>query len=168
MKLTDVGRDASQDDLLLAGSLDSVAEFLVVPGVDFTLALDESSIGVRLEDLLGQGTVGALLGRGSHDGGDVEQIANLGMGHHVVAVQGRVPVARETVQADLEIKDDQKLDGQLAAVRSHLVWSGTYRIVLVETFPLNRWIERTFLSPPSSSFQGLDVLRGAAKAVATM
>lgn len=55
----DVGRDAGNDDLLLLGGLDSVAELLVVPGVDLAVSLDERRAGVHLQDLVGEGTIGA-------------------------------------------------------------------------------------------------------------
>lgn len=59
MGRADIGDNSSKDDLSLAGSLDSSLEVLVVPGIDFTLALDESCVGVHASNLLWQGSVGA-------------------------------------------------------------------------------------------------------------
>ncbi len=82
---TDVGHDAGDDDLGAAGGLDGGAEVGVVPGVDLALALDERRAGVHVADLLGDEAVGAVLGRGGQDDGEVrEGLADGRVGHHVV------------------------------------------------------------------------------------
>lgn len=58
IELTNVGGDASQDDLLLACGFYSGAEVGVVPGIDFALALDVRRIGIHLGYLLWKGTIG--------------------------------------------------------------------------------------------------------------
>lgn len=59
MSRADIGDNSGKDDLSLVGSLDSSLEVLVVPGIDFTLALNESCVGVHASNLLWQGSVGA-------------------------------------------------------------------------------------------------------------
>ena len=58
-QLTDVGRDAGHDDLLLARRLDRGAEVGVVPRVDFALASDVRCVWVHFGDLFWEGAVGA-------------------------------------------------------------------------------------------------------------
>jgi hypothetical protein len=82
--------------------------------LDFSLALNEWCIGVKSEHFLGERTVGALLSRGGHDDGKVEEFSNLGVGHDVVAVESGVPVTSKLIKANLEIKDEQHLGGVLA------------------------------------------------------
>lgn len=77
--------------------------------LDFSLAADEWSVGVHLDHLLRQGTIGASVGGSGHDDGKVEQLAKLSMGHHVVAVQGGVPVTSKLVEANLKVEDQEKL-----------------------------------------------------------
>lgn len=55
----DVGGDTGHDDLGSVVRADGLAELLVVPGVDLTLALDKGHVGVHLKDLTSQRTVGA-------------------------------------------------------------------------------------------------------------
>lgn len=45
---------------------------------------------MHVEDFLGEGTVGTRLGRGGEDRGEVEDLAQGGVGQHVVAVDGWV------------------------------------------------------------------------------
>jgi hypothetical protein len=59
MTHTDIGDNTGNDDLLLVGGFDGSPEGRVVPGVDLALALDERRLGVHVENLLWQGTVGA-------------------------------------------------------------------------------------------------------------
>jgi hypothetical protein len=54
--------------------------------LDFSLAANEGGIRVHLYHLLGQGTVGASVGRSGHDDGKVEQLAKFSVGQHVVAI----------------------------------------------------------------------------------
>jgi hypothetical protein len=77
--------------------------------LDFTLALDKRRIRIHLQDLLGQRTIGPLLGRRGHDDGEVEELAERGVRHEVVAVERRVPVAGDLVKADLQVKDEENL-----------------------------------------------------------
>ena len=85
--------------------------------LDFTLALDERSIGIHLQNLLGERTVGTSFSRSGHNHGEVEKLSNLGMGEDVLTVESGVPVTSRLVEADLEIKDQEK------------------GVVLVKTFP---------------------------------
>jgi len=59
-KCTYVGSDTSNYDLLLAGSTDCVAKVLIVPGIDFPLAIDQGGVGVHLNDFLREGTIGTF------------------------------------------------------------------------------------------------------------
>jgi hypothetical protein len=77
--------------------------------LDFSLAANEGSVGVHLDHLLGQGTVGTSIGGSGHDDGKVEQLAKLSVGHHVVAIQGGVPVTSKLVEASLKVEDQEKL-----------------------------------------------------------
>ena len=54
---THVGRDTTDDDLLLPSCLDGLPEVGVVPCIHFSLALDVRCVGVHRYDLLGQGAV---------------------------------------------------------------------------------------------------------------
>ena len=51
--------DTRKDDLGLVGCLDCRLEVGVVPGVDFTLTLDERRIWVERQDLRRKGAVGS-------------------------------------------------------------------------------------------------------------
>lgn len=81
--------------------------------LDFTLAADKWRIRIHLEHLLWQGAVGALVCRSAHDDGQVEELANLGMGHDILLVQGRVPVASDMVETNLQVKNEKQLSGVL-------------------------------------------------------
>ena len=50
---THVGRDTTDDDLLLPSCLDGLPEVSVVPSIHFSLALDVRCVGVHRYDLLG-------------------------------------------------------------------------------------------------------------------
>jgi hypothetical protein len=58
--LTNFSNDTGQDDLLLAGSLDGLAEIGVVPSVNLTLTADEGCSWVHVEYLLWKGAVWTL------------------------------------------------------------------------------------------------------------
>jgi hypothetical protein len=125
----DVGCDAGDDDLGLVGGFDSGAEFGIVPGavwwlvcdtvscndedwgcvLDLSMAHNERRVGVKSEHLFGEGAVGALLSRGGHDDGKVEDLSDLGVSHHVVAVESGVPVTSKLVETNLEIENEQHL-----------------------------------------------------------
>lgn len=107
----DVGGDASDDDLAPPRRADLLPKLGVVPGVDLALALDEGGVWVHVQDLLGQGAVGARLGGGGEDDWEVEELAEGGVGEEVVAVEGGVPVAGDVVEADLEVEDEEDLCG---------------------------------------------------------
>lgn len=85
----DLGHDPAEDDLLAAGGLDGGAEFRVVPGVDLAVAFDQRRVRVHLGDFLGEGPVGARLGRRRHDHWEVEDPAEFGVREDVVAELGR-------------------------------------------------------------------------------
>lgn len=87
----DVGDDAGEHDLGAVGCFDGGAEVGVVPGVDFAVALDEGGGGVPVEDFLGDGAVGAVLGGGGEDDGDVaEDGADAGVGEDALSVDDGV------------------------------------------------------------------------------
>jgi hypothetical protein len=56
---TSVSGDTVNDDLLLAGGLDSSTDISVVPGVDLTAPANDGSVGVRVSDLSEERTVEA-------------------------------------------------------------------------------------------------------------
>ena len=88
-----IRRDAAEDDLRFVLRLDSVAELGVVPGIAFAVAADQRGVGVHADDFLGEEAVGAALGGGGEDDGDVEEAGDAGVGDHVVAVLDHVEVA---------------------------------------------------------------------------
>lgn len=90
---TDVRGDAGEDDLAFVRCDDGGSEVGVVPGVDFAVALDEWSVGIQVQDLLGERAVGSRLGAGGQDNWDVECFGDGGVGDHVVAENGRVVIA---------------------------------------------------------------------------
>jgi hypothetical protein len=92
-QLTDVGGNASHDDLLLASILNRLAELRVIPSVDLALALDERRIRVHIKDCLGQRAVGAVLGGCREHHWEIEKLADAGVRDHGVVVKRRVEVA---------------------------------------------------------------------------
>lgn len=120
-KLTNFGNNTTDDELLLASSLDSLTEVLVVPGVDLTLATDKGSVGVHVGDLLEKETVGAGVRRGSQDGRQVKDVANGRVRKHVVAEVIGAEVTDNLGQTDLVI-DDQKSLQFWVSFDSAAVW----------------------------------------------
>ena len=90
---TNVGRDACEDDLAFARGSDRVSELGVVPGVDFPVALDVGRIWGQLEDFLGKGSVGALLGTGGQDDRQIEEFGNRRVRDDVLSEFGGIIVA---------------------------------------------------------------------------
>lgn len=99
--------DTTQDNLFPAGGLDGGAEVRVVPRVDLTVAADEGRVGVHLGDFLGEGTVGTGFGRRGQDGGQVEELAQFGVGEHIVAELGRRVVLDQLEQAELVVDNQE-------------------------------------------------------------
>lgn len=91
-KRTNVCGDSCEDDLAFACSSHGFSEFSIVPGVDFTVALNVGRIGGQLEDLLGKGTVGALLSAGGQNNWQIEEFGNCSVGDDVVSEFGRIIV----------------------------------------------------------------------------
>lgn len=85
--------------------------------LDFAVTLDQRSVGVHLQDFLGERTVGTSLGGGGHHHGEVEKLSELGMSEDVLTVESGIPVTSNLVKANLEIEDQEK------------------GVVLVEPFP---------------------------------
>lgn len=108
-ELTNFGDNTADNQLLLAGGLDGRAELGVVPGVDLSLAMDNGHIGVQVDDLLNHQSVGASVGGSGHDDGQVEQVAQGGVGEHVVAEVVGVVVADQLGETDLVVDDEDGL-----------------------------------------------------------
>lgn len=68
---------------------------------------NEGRIGVHLQHFLGQRTVGTLVGGRAQDDWDVEDLANLRVGHDVLLVEGWVPVSSELEKADLQVENQE-------------------------------------------------------------
>jgi len=49
--LTNVSRDASDDDLAFVRRAHSISEIGIVPGVDLARTLNERHVGIRLQEL---------------------------------------------------------------------------------------------------------------------
>jgi hypothetical protein len=62
---TYVSGDTVNDDLLLAGGLDSSTDISVVPGVDLTAPANDGGVGVRVSDLSEERTVEAWRAQGN-------------------------------------------------------------------------------------------------------
>lgn len=77
--------------------------------LDLTLAADKRCIGMHLKHLLGQGTVGTSIRGRAHDDGQVEELADLGVGEDVLLVQSGIPVAGDAVQTDLQVENEEEL-----------------------------------------------------------
>jgi hypothetical protein len=125
--LTDIRRNTGQNDLLLASRSDCFAELRVVPSVDFALAGNEWRIWIpgrltltfvnmqtielqstlHIKNRLRQRSVWSLLSRGGQHHRQVEQLSNAGMRDHGVVVQRWIEVSRQTVQAVLQVQDDE-------------------------------------------------------------
>ncbi|KAI6773986.1 hypothetical protein HG531_000835 [Fusarium graminearum] len=147
---TDIGGDTSEDDLGLVGGLDSLLEFFAVPSVDLALTLDKGSLGVHLADLTHERTVGALgllgyvvfivwnkltlISGSGQDDGHVESLANGSVGHRLVVVQSRVPIASQLVETLLDVDNEEKL--YILAYSGGTVQEATYSIVLVKSLVL--------------------------------
>lgn len=99
--LTDFSDDTGYNQLFLAGGLDGGAEFGIVPGVDLALAVDESRVGVHVHDFLEHETVGAGVGGGSEDSGQIEDVAESCMAEDVVAEVVGVVITHDLSEADL-------------------------------------------------------------------
>lgn len=82
---TNVCGNACEDNLTFACSSYGVSELSIVPGVDFTVALDVGRMGGQLEDFFRKGTVGALLGTSGQDNWQIEEFGNRGVGDDVVS-----------------------------------------------------------------------------------
>lgn len=89
---TNVGGDACEDDLAFVCSSHSSSKVGIVPGIDFTVALDVGRIGGQLKDFLREGTVGALLGTGGQDDWQIEEFGNRSVGNDVVSELGWIVV----------------------------------------------------------------------------
>jgi len=76
---------------------------------DLALATDERCIGVHLEHLLGQRTVGTNIGRCSHDYREIKDLAERGVGHDVLLVETGVPVTSRLEETDLQVEDKEQL-----------------------------------------------------------
>ena len=72
---------------------------------------------------MGEGSVGTGLSGRGHNDRNVEELADGGVGDHVVPVEGVVKVACELVKADLEVEDQEK------------------GVVLVQAFPGHGYVE---------------------------
>ena len=81
---TNVGGDACEDHLAFACSSYGFSELLIIPGVDFTVALDVGRMGGQLEDFFRKGTIGALLGTGGQDNWQIEEFGNRSVGDDIV------------------------------------------------------------------------------------
>jgi hypothetical protein len=123
--LTDVRRNASQYDLLLASRFDRFTELGIVPSIDFALAGDERRIRIparstsasvyhlqrlpvlHVEDRLRQRSVWSLLGRSRQYHWQVEQLPKTGMRDHGIVVQRGIEVPRQAIQAVLQVQHDE-------------------------------------------------------------
>lgn len=108
-KLTNFSHDTSDDKLLLASSLDGLAELGVVPGVDLTLTTDGGDIGVHISDLLEHEAVGALVRGGGQNHGEVEELSDGSMGEHVVAEVIHAVVTDDLRKTNLVVDDKDGL-----------------------------------------------------------
>lgn len=81
-----------------------------------------------------------LVGRGGHDNGKVEDLAESGVAQSLVAVQSRVEVTGDLVQALLDINNEENLDS-MSALKFEAQGSrrSTYSIVLFKTLELGAW-----------------------------
>lgn len=101
----DISRNTRHNNLGRVGGFDGISELLVVSSIDLSLTLHEWRIGVHLEDLLRQRTVGAILGGRRHNYGQVKDLTQGGVRKHLVAVEGRVKVPSYAIETNLEIDD---------------------------------------------------------------
>lgn len=90
---TNVCGDACEDDLAFVCSSHGSSEVRIIPGVDFTVALDVGRIGGQLDDFLREGTVGALLGTGGQDNWQIEEFGNRSVSDDVVSELCRIVVS---------------------------------------------------------------------------
>lgn len=73
------------------------------------MAADEGRVGVHFDEFFGERAVGARVGGGGEDDGDVEEGAERGVGVDVVLVERGVPVAGDVVESDLDVEDEEEL-----------------------------------------------------------
>jgi len=106
---TDVRGNTAEDNLCFARGFDGGAKLGVVPGVDFALALDERGVGIHLDDLRRDLSVGTRVCRGGHNDGQIKELADGGVGNDVLPEEGRVKVSRDGVETFLEVQYDQNL-----------------------------------------------------------
>lgn len=133
--LTNFGHDTANNQLLLSGGLDSLAEFLVVPCVDLALTANKSGIGVHVGDLFQQKAVGTRIGRRSQNSRQIKDIADGGVRKHVVAEVIGAIVTHELGQTNLVIDDQESLKYSSIPVLEQAQFLMTYRIILVQSVP---------------------------------
>lgn len=73
------------------------------------MAADERSVRVHIEHLLRERAIGSGISRRGHDDRQAEQLAKLGVGHHILLVESGIPVSSKLVETDLEVEDEQEL-----------------------------------------------------------
>lgn len=105
--LTNIRHNTTDDNLTPIGGLDGSLELGIIPSADLALSLDQRRIGVQFQNLFWQWAVRTLLAAGGQDDGDIEDLAEGRMCHHVAAVQGGVKIAGELVEADLQVQDQE-------------------------------------------------------------
>ena len=106
----------TQNNLLPTRRLDCFSEVRIVPCIYLAIALDERCVGIHLNDLFGEWTVGACFGGGGHDDGEGEEGAELRMREDVVAELGGGVVFDELEEAELVIDDEEEGGGGVEAL----------------------------------------------------
>ena len=93
----DLRNNPSQYDLFPSSFLHRLPELGLIPCIDLDVAPNERRVGIHLRDLLEEGPIGPVFGRGGQDSGQVEELAQLG--EDVVAEFGGAMVADELEEA---------------------------------------------------------------------
>lgn len=110
-KLTNFSDNTADNQLFLASGLDGRAELGIVPGVDLALAMNNGHIGVQIHDFLDRQSIGTRVGGSGHDGRQVKQVAQGGVGKHVVAEVVGVEIAVQLGETDMVVDDENSLVG---------------------------------------------------------
>lgn len=121
--LTNFSDNTSNNQLLLASSLNRSAELRIIPSIDFTLATDEGRVGVHVSDFLEHETIRACVGGGGQDSWQVEDVAEGSVAEDAVAEVVCVVITHDLGKTDLVVDDEEGL-GLLDFVFLYTLGSG--------------------------------------------
>lgn len=103
--------------------------------LDLTLTPNKRCIRIHLQHLLGQRPIGTLVCRRTQDDRNVKDFPEFGVGHDVLLVECRVPVSSKLEKTDLQVENEEQLQGTLDEEINGESMKAIYRVVLVDALP---------------------------------